>query len=88
MKIIKYWRDGCQPCKMLSVILDKVKIGLPHLVIEEVNTNTVDKLALMESGIRSVPTMFIYNDRNELVEKVVGFINEEKLLSLLKKLEN
>ena len=53
MKVLKFYADWCQPCKMLSKIIEgaKDKITLP---IEEINIDDNQELA-QQYGIRGIP---------------------------------
>lgn len=72
MKVLKFYADWCQPCKMLTRILADVESPLP---IEEVNIDEQQDVAI-KYGIRGVPTMVIVDDAGNEVKRQVGMMNE------------
>ena len=82
MKVLKFYADWCGPCKALTQVIKTAgdKITLP---VEEVN---VDENVFMATtfNIRSLPTMVLVDDQENELKRVVGMLNEEKLLEFLK----
>lgn len=80
--LVDVWAPWCGPCKMISPIVDeisndfygKVKVGKL-----EADSN---RDMVMEMGIRSIPTLIIYKDGQE-VERSTGAINKQKLSEML-----
>jgi thioredoxin 1 len=68
MKLIKFSAEWCQPCKNLDKELSKFTIPMP-VVFMDLATN---KESFDHYGIRSVPTMMIVNDNDEVVSTAVG----------------
>lgn len=66
-RILRFTASWCEPCKALSMNLEKANIKLP---IEVVDIDVHDELA-REYGIRSVPTLVIL-DENIEVKRMVG----------------
>ena len=84
MKILKFYADWCQPCKALSQFLEASKDLVPY-PIEEINIEK-DMDSAIKYGVRSVPTMVLLDDDNNVVRKNIGVIMEDsKLLEFLKK---
>lgn len=78
MKILKFYASWCQPCKALTQFLETNK----HLIpcdIEEIDIEK-DMAAAVKYGVRSVPTMVLLDDENNVIRKNVGAITEEKKL--------
>jgi thioredoxin 1 len=82
MKILKFYADWCGPCKALTQIIKTAgdKVTMP---VEEVN---VDENVFMATtfNIRSLPTMVIVDEKENEIKRIVGMLNEEKLLEFLK----
>jgi thioredoxin 1 len=82
MKVLKFYADWCGPCKALTQVIKTAgdKVTLP---VEEVN---VDENIFMATSfnIRSLPTMVIVDAQENEIKRVVGMLNEEKLLDFLK----
>ena len=81
MKVLKFYAEWCNPCKMLSKIFEGAadKINLP---IEEVDIDDQMELA-QQYGIRSVPTLVIVDDAGAEVKRHTGFLNESALMNFL-----
>ena len=80
--LVDVWAPWCGPCKMISPIVDeisndfygKVKVGKL-----EADSN---RDMVMEMGIRSIPTLIVYKNGQE-VERTTGAINKQKLSEML-----
>ena len=78
MKVLKFYADWCQPCKMVSVIIEgaKDKIAVP---VEEINIDENNDIA-KKYGIRGVPTLVMVDDEGVEVKRQVGMVTEGTLL--------
>ena len=71
-RIIKFEKDDCSPCNMVSEYLDRKGI-----VYETINPFNEPELA-MQFRVRSVPTVILMEQEQEL-SRVIGFKPEELL---------
>lgn len=69
-RLIKFEKDDCNPCAMVSAILDKK--GIQYDKINPFN----DPEMAMKYKVRSVPTVILVNGEEE-VKRSVGFNPEE-----------
>ena len=69
-KILKFEKNDCKPCAMVSDILDKS--GVQY---EKVNPFNSPELA-MKYKVRSVPTVILVDQEQE-IKRTVGFKPEE-----------
>lgn len=69
-KIIKFEKNDCNPCAMVSDLLDKS--GVEY---EKINPFNNPELAV-KYKIRSVPTVILF-EKEEEVKRTVGFKPEE-----------
>ena len=81
MKVLKFQASWCQPCKMLSRVVDeaKDKISVP---IEEVDIDENAELA-KKFNIRGVPTLVMVDDAGNTVKSKTGYLNEKQLLEFV-----
>lgn len=82
MKALKFHATWCQPCKMLSRIIedasDKITTPIEDIDIDQ-NTETAIKY-----GIRGVPTIVIVDDNGVELRRKSGMLMEKDLLEFLK----
>jgi SPBc2 prophage-derived thioredoxin-like protein yosR len=65
-KIIKFEKQGCQPCEMVSAVL-----GEAGVAFEAINPFDQPEMAV-KYKIRSVPTVVVLDGETE-VERIIGF---------------
>lgn len=82
MRIEKFGASWCGPCKVMDRNLDEFAKKHPEVII---NRHDVDEEedTVANLGIKSVPTTFIYNDEDELLNKFVGVATIAQLELLL-----
>ncbi len=80
--LVDFWAEWCGPCKALGPTIDqiadeysgKVKIG-------KVNVDMNQQTA-MKFGIRSIPSMLIFN-KGSVAQQIVGNVPKESITKLL-----
>lgn len=80
--LVDVWAPWCGPCKMISPIVDEISndyFGKVKVGKLEADSN---RDMVMEMGIRSIPTLIVYKDGQE-VERTTGAINKQKLSEML-----
>lgn len=77
MKVLKFQASWCQPCKMLSRVMDEIKT-LP-LEVEAVDIDENRDMAI-KYNVRGVPTMIVVDEGGVEVKRVSGLLNEQKVL--------
>lgn len=82
MKIIKAYGDWCAPCRVLSTKLD----GFDKCPIENLNID-LELEKTLELNIRSVPTLILFNDKNEELWRHSGVIDKIQLENVVRKYE-
>ena len=82
MKALKFYATWCQPCKMLSKIIEEAgdKITMP---IEDIDIEQNIDLA-QKYGIRGVPALVIVDEEGTEIKRQSGMLMEDKLLEFLK----
>jgi len=82
--LIDFWAPWCGPCRMQAPIIEKVaKAMAGKAKVGKCNVDEASKVA-ERFGIRSIPTLIVLKDNQE-VERFVGVQREEDLISTLKK---
>ena len=66
-RILRFTASWCGPCKTLSENLERANLKMP---IEVIDIDVHDNIA-QEYGIRSVPTLVMLDENNE-VKRIVG----------------
>ena len=74
MKVLKFYADWCGPCKMLTKVLEDVKVSTP---VEAVNIDDNSELAI-SFGVRGVPTCVLVDDAGTEVRRRVGMMNAKE----------
>ena len=77
MKVKKFYADWCEPCKLLSKILDNIKIDIP---VEEVNIDQ-NMDSLKQYNVRSVPTMIMFDENDREIKRKVGIMTNEEAVN-------
>jgi len=77
--IVDFWAPWCGPCRMMSPIVDAMAEKYEGKV-------TVAKCDVDESsdvptqyGIRNIPTILFFNEKGEMVDRVVGSVPQNEL---------
>jgi len=81
MKALKFYATWCEPCKMLSKIIEGVgdKITMP---IEDIDIEQNMELA-QKYSIRGVPALVIVDENGTEIKRQSGMLMEDKLLEFL-----
>lgn len=78
--IVDFWAEWCQPCKMLSPVLDRIaqryegRLKVVKCNIEE------DQDVAAKYAIFSIPNLLFFRD-GQIVNQSVGYMGEEELAS-------
>lgn len=76
MRVLKFSASWCEPCKQLSKTLEAM--DFPYEVSEvDVDTN---RIASVEYGIRTVPTMILVDENNNQLKRVSGSMTQSQLI--------
>lgn len=85
--VVEFWADWCGPCKMMKPIFEKVaSTNESEVKMYTLNIDNNREVAV-SLGIRSIPTVKMFNSGN-VVETKVGLMNEEQIKDLVKDLLN
>jgi thioredoxin 1 len=80
--LVDFWAPWCGPCKMLGPVLEEVEKELGgKAVIAKVNVDDEPDLAARFS-VSSIPTMVVFR-KGEAVDRTIGFMPKDKIVTLL-----
>jgi thioredoxin 1 len=79
--LVDFYATWCGPCRMMHPIIEEVAKE-ENIKVIKVDVDKHDELA-RNYGIMSIPTIILFRNGN-LVEKNIGFIPKEQLLTMIK----
>lgn len=79
--VVDFWATWCGPCKAIAPILDELSMERKDIEIVKVDVDQNQDLA-RRYGIRSIPTMTIFNNGDVRATKV-GAVNKSSLQAWL-----
>jgi putative thioredoxin len=80
--LVDFWADWCQPCQMLTPVLEKlVQEYEGRVLLAKINSDEQQELAA-QFGIRSLPTVLIFRHRKP-VDQFMGVQPESAIRALL-----
>jgi thioredoxin 1 len=79
--VVQYFATWCGPCKMLKPVLEALSTELNDVKFYRVDIDLFRNQAI-EAGIRSVPTVVLYKDGEE-VDRQSGYQPKERVQSLM-----
>jgi thioredoxin 1 len=76
--VVDFWAEWCQPCKMLTPVLDKVAEKFQgQLKVVKCNVDENQDIA-MKYGVMSIPNLIFFKN-GQVVNQAVGYMNESQL---------
>lgn len=81
MKLLKFEASWCQPCKMMSKVIQETRHDVT-VPIEAIDIDENQEMAV-KYGIRGVPTMVLVDDNGQEVKRNVGLMRKDQLLAFL-----
>lgn len=83
--LIDFWATWCGPCRMLAPVVEEVAAEFEgKAVVAKCNVDEAREVA-MQYRIMSIPTL-IYFKNGEVVDKTVGVVSKDDIVSKLNNL--
>lgn len=86
VKVIRFTAPWCAPCRMLVPIIEQLKTEISEVEWETIDVDENPEAAA-EKGVRSVPTVMIYNE-DALVETIVGVVGKNEYARIITDAKN
>lgn len=77
MKLTVYSMQNCQPCKQLKQVLKEVPID--GITLEELDVHEVGREELMKVQVKGAPTLILYDDQGNEVQRKTGVVTKKQL---------
>jgi thioredoxin 1 len=76
--VVDFWAEWCQPCKMLSPVLQSVAQKYSgQLKVVKCNVDENQDIAA-RYGVMSIPNLIFFKD-GQVINQAVGYMNESQL---------
>jgi thioredoxin 1 len=81
--VVDFWAVWCGPCKMIAPVLEEIAQQYAgQLQVTKLDVDHNNESA-MKYGVMSIPTLILFKN-GQAVERIIGFMPKEKLLSKIK----
>lgn len=79
--LLDFYADWCNPCRMVSPIVDQIAEENPQYVVGKINVDEEQELAMM-FGVSTIPTLVVMKD-GIIVNQSVGAKPKHQILAML-----
>lgn len=81
LSLIQIKSSWCQPCKMITPIIDEISNDIQNVYFGQVDAETNPKVA-ENLNVRSIPTVILFK-KGEEVERFVGLKQKKYIIDLI-----
>lgn len=79
--LLDFWASWCNPCRMLSPIIDQIAEEHPEIKVGKINVDEQPELAA-QFQVMSIPTLFVIKD-GQVVNTAAGVRPKQQILNLI-----
>lgn len=79
--LVDFWAPWCQPCKMLSPIIDDIANDMPEITVAKINIDD-NSATPGQYGVRGIPTLMLFKG-GTLVGTQVGQSSKTDLVQFI-----
>lgn len=79
--LLDFWASWCNPCRMLSPIIDQIADEHPEMKVGKINVDEQPELAA-QFQVMSIPTLFVMKD-GQIVNSAAGVRPKQQILNLI-----
>lgn len=84
MKVVDIWAEWCPPCKKFAPIFESVSKNFPGVKFVKVDADSLFGTEFLQKySIRSIPTILILDDEDNVVFQHAGILSEQNLEMLV-----
>lgn len=81
--VMRFTAPWCAPCKMLAPVIQGLAQEFPNVIFETVDVDNNPDMA-QHFNVRSVPTVLIINDKDEVLHTLVGVQPRQIYIDVIK----
>jgi thioredoxin 1 len=82
--LVDFWADWCGPCKMLAPVVEKVAAShAGRAKFVKLNTDQNQQLAV-DYQVSGIPCLILFKG-GKPVDRIVGYVSEQTITSMLSK---
>jgi len=88
VKLMKFEASRCAPCRYMVPIIDSVLKDSLYSNVELVNVNVDDETgqeAARKFSVRSIPTFILLDNKDQVVDILIGTASEDQVREFLSK---
>ena len=79
--LLDFWASWCNPCRMLSPIIDQIAEEHPEIKVGKINVDEQQELAA-QFQVMSIPSLFVLKD-GQVVNSAMGVRPKQQILNLI-----
>lgn len=83
IQVLRFTAPWCAPCKMLKPVMEEIATQFTDVKFETIDVDENPDMA-QHFKVRSVPTVLIMNDRDEILFSFVGVQSKQTYIESIK----